>query len=564
MTVNKGISLVWLLLASVLVSGAWAEDMPVDAPATATAETESPAADSAEPATEKLAKVDPAVKPTGFVAQRSTTPAGPPIGNRARRQSKPARMSDMTVEGTGVRPGMGGNRPPSRQMASPAGRPAGPNKNKVAQAQFTSPAPTEPIGFSGAKAQFNPGGPSGPVGAFAGSGPSRGTYYMAEQPNPSEPLGFSESRYQPGSPVDPSINPGIFEDDGVEIPFDSMDPDAPAPAVSSGDWVRNGCWYMQQSAVYMSRSVNVKNSARLATDFSSSLNAHDRTFLQIPLAMGYQPGWRATIGKYIDRDNRNRDHSVNFTYMGLTHWQAGESLTARVPGSIFSDIDPTLTIPAFNGSSFQGFTQTSDFNSFEFNYRIDRRPTRDRLIYSRDSCWVREATPTPLPSLFGGIRVVSVNETLNYNAIGAAPVASTGSYNIITHNNMVGLQAGTDWFFERAEWRLGASLKGGGLVNWASQSSVVRILDSNGTPLLPNRNEFADDHTLAFVGELGFIGNYQFRPNFGFRASYNLMWVTNLAIAQNQINFAPSNPIQISDQHSLFYQGFTVGLEWTR
>jgi len=82
--------------------------------------------------------------------------------------------------------------------------------------------------------------------------------------------------------------------------------------------------------------------------------------------------------------------------------------------------------------------------------------------------------------------------------------------------------------------------------------------------LVPNRNENAQDHTLAFVGELGFLLGYQFRPNFGLRVSYDLMWVTNLALAQNQLTFHPTTPTQIADQHSLFYQGVGVGFELTR
>ena len=63
-------------------------------------------------------------------------------------------------------------------------------------------------------------------------------------------------------------------------------------------------------------------------------------------------------------------------------------------------------------------------------------------------------------------------------------------------------------------------------------------------------------HNLAFVGELNFIGAYQFNPNFAFRTGYDLMWVTNLALAQNQITFSPSTPPMISSLHSLFFRGF--------
>src|SRR5262245_39616311 len=38
------------------------------------------------------------------------------------------------------------------------------------------------------------------------------------------------------------------------MPYDPLD--APAPAVSSGEWMRDGCWYSQQNATYMSRATS--------------------------------------------------------------------------------------------------------------------------------------------------------------------------------------------------------------------------------------------------------------------------------------------------------------------
>ena len=387
--------------------------------------------------------------------------------------------------------------------------------------------------------------------------------YIARHPNPNEPLGFEGARFSPGAPVDPSLDPGILVDDPIEEFYDPMDPDAPAPTVSSGEWIRNGCWYTQQSAVYMNRNVNIKNQIRLAIDLSSAILPAFMSRLDIAPNMGYEPGLRSTIGRFLGRDPRNRDHALEFTFLGLTHWQHGASLTAQEPGAIISVIDPTNNLPGFNGSNFQSYFQSSSFSSYELNYRINRRLSRDQMIYTRDSTWVRRCTRSPLPSIFGGLRVVSIAETLHY--VGDSSTAH-GTYDIATHNNLVGLQAGADWFYEHYEWRLGGRVKGGSFVNWSDQSSQVTITDPSGAPLVPSRDvtAFADLHNLAFVGEISFIGAYQFTPNFAFRSSYDLMWVTNLALAQNQITFTPSTPTAISAQHTLFYQGFSFGLEWVR
>ena len=397
---------------------------------------------------------------------------------------------------------------------------------------------------------------------FVHQGPEvRTAGYVAQHPNPAEPLGFSESQFAPrsGSLVDPGATPGVFDAPPVEF-YESPDPDAPAPAVSAGDWLRNGHWYSEQSVVYLARVANVRNDLQLALEFINPLDLGENS-LDIALQPGYEPGLRSTIGRYLGRDESNRDHSAEFTFLGLTHWQFSESITGADGGAIFQVIDPLISVPVYDDADIQGFDQTSDFNSYEFNYRIDRRLGRDRMVYTRDSSWVRQATPSLLCSVFAGVRTVIVNESINWFAQNAT---GDGRYIVVTHNNLVGPQVGSDLFYEHTYWRAGIRANAGALVNWASQSSTVRILQPNGTPLSPNRDEFAKDHSLSFVGGLSFIGEYRFRPSFGLRVSYDMIWVSNLALAHNQLTFLPNTPTEISSTHSLFFQGVSLGFEWSR
>jgi hypothetical protein len=338
--------------------------------------------------------------------------------------------------------------------------------------------------------------------------------------------------------------------------------DEPAPAVSSGEWLKNGPWYTQQSAVYMNRSTNVKNSIILSVDLSSSqLLPHYRNFLQIPLDLGYEPGMRSTIGRVLGRDDRNRNHAVEFTFTGLTHWQTAGSMTAVQPGGIFVDIllDPSFQVPVFNAADHQTMFESSNLNTYEFNYRIDRRLPRDRVVYSRDSTWVRQADPAPLPSVLAGLRVAFNNESLNWFSQSSD---GTGTYHIVTHNNMVGPQVGVEWFYERGDWRLGARGKTAAVVNWADESTRVRILNTAGAPLQPNRDEDAENHVLGFIGEINAIGVYHLSPHFALRFTYDIMFITNQALAQNQVTFAPTTPPSMSMGHSLLYQGVSFGFEY--
>ena len=210
---------------------------------------------------------------------------------------------------------------------------------------------------------------------------------------PSEPLGFSGSHFQESAPVDPSMGSEVFEDPYPPLE-ESLDPNAPAPTISSGEWMRGGYWYTQQSAVFMNRSSNVKNSIILSTDFTSSNIPHYLNFLQIPIDPGFRPGVRSTVGRYLGRDAKNRDHSVEFTFLGFSNWRASDGITAVSPGGIFSNVDPSNATPVFTGSNSQTFAEASLFDSYELNYRIDRRPKRDQMIYTRDSTWIRQATPS--------------------------------------------------------------------------------------------------------------------------------------------------------------------------
>jgi hypothetical protein len=364
--------------------------------------------------------------------------------------------------------------------------------------------------------------------------------------------------------MDQPLEEGAFEEPFEEQEqYDPADPDAPAPTVSTRDWIRNGHWYFEQSVVYMQRSTGDKNQIDLAIDLSSSPTPHYQKFLSIPNDLGaFSPGYRSTIGRYLGPDGKNRDHSVEFTFLGLAHWRSGQDLAAVTPGGIFSVVDASLATPAFNASDVQSFLYTSSFNSYELNYRIARRPTRDRLIYTRDSTWVRENTPGMLPSVFGGLRVITINEQLHYLAQSST---ANGTYDVLTHNNLAGLQGGGDVFYQRPEWRLGMRVKGGMLVNWAEQMSQVSILDANGAPVVPNRDERANKNIASLLGEISFIGAYQITPRLGFRVSYDMMWVTNLALAQNQINFTPSNQgAQASFEHTLMFTGASVGFEYNR
>ena len=371
-----------------------------------------------------------AIPPYGYQQRQAPRPPARRVATQAPPQRPPSRQSSARLSDSLPRWLVGGTTqnasPPRRQPTAPPSRTA------------AAIRPTAPRVNTGVRlAQFS-------EEESMDDSTSDSKVETVESPSPS-------TTTTPPATVVP-----LSDIDEPQETFGPLAPDVPAETYTSGEWIRSGRWYTQQSVVYMNRSVNVKNSYQLATDFTSALNPHDRSFLQIPLSMGFQPGMKSTIGRFVGRDEMNRDHSIDFTFFGLNQWHSTAGLVAVQPGGIFSVIDPTLSVPAFNASDMQSFALSSNFNSYELNYRINRRPGRDRMIYTRDSDWVRQATPGPLPAIFAGIRFVQVNERLQYLASGTTGVPANGAFNIQTHNQLLGLQAGIDWYFERGDWRLGA------------------------------------------------------------------------------------------------------------
>ena len=130
-----------------------------------------------------------------------------------------------------------------------------------------------------------------------------------------------------------------------------------------------------------------------------------------------------------------------------------------------------------------------------------------------------------------------------------------------THNDLVGVQIGSDWFYQDCRWRFGVRGKAGPYFNFADQSSLVT--QQTATPI-PDRNESAaHQDSLAFVGEVNLMGAYQIRPNMALRASYDLMWINNVALAPNQVNFVITNPPIVRMGGAPFYQAIRSVWKWS-
>ena len=307
-------------------------------------------------------------------------------------------------------------------------------------------------------------------------------------------------------------------------------------------------------------------------------------------------GYNMTIGHYFCRDRNNNDHFVEFSFWGLNSWsdsitttgylepvydqtpqasptpiQTGFSggslrspfLTPReLPGSTTKDL---VLNEAFNHAIEHSIFYRSTMNNYELNGRFSPRGQPDRLVLHPDGKWRRECQPGTYMSYLYGLRLMQIDETFRFHSVGVdgtGAVNATGDYDIVTHNDLIGLQVGADMTFRKCRWNWGVEAKLGPYINFSDQVSTINA-SVIGVPAVDVRERLAASASrAALVGEVGFQATYKFRPNLVGRAAWDFMWVTGVALAPGQLDFSSTPTNQIATGGTVFTQGVSLGLEW--
>jgi hypothetical protein len=318
-------------------------------------------------------------------------------------------------------------------------------------------------------------------------------------------------------------------------------------------------------------------------------------------------GYEGTIGHYFCRDRNNFDHFVEFTFWGLNSW----SRSASTPGylvpiynetSQYSQAQATLiangvqipdisgqegslrtpfpVVPqelpggtttdrvlsdAFNFATEHTIFYRSTMNNFEIDGRFSPRGREDQLVMQPNGRWRRECQQGTYMSYLYGIRYMQIDERFNLHSVsqitnGGVTTNGLGDYDILTHNDMLGIQIGADMTFRKCRWAWGVRSKLGTYINFANQGSSI----SAGATNLPNVSisSAGTKHDAALIGEVGFEASYKFRPNLVGRAGWDFMWITGVALAPDQLQFTSSPTNTVNVNGTIFSQGLTLGLEW--
>lgn len=160
-------------------------------------------------------------------------------------------------------------------------------------------------------------------------------------------------------------------------------------------------------------------------------------------------------------------------------------------------------------------------------------------------------------ALLAGFRAIELKDDLSYT-INHTVASSQYDYN----NHLYGGQFGADWSLTRRDNPLQINIVGkagvfgnsddGGLTSFQPVGTPIRVVTGQGT-------------TTSFVGNLDCTASYALTSHISIRGGYELLWLTNLALAPDAASRSLTNPFvlsTVSDSDHLFYQGANVAVDF--
>ncbi len=291
-------------------------------------------------------------------------------------------------------------------------------------------------------------------------------------------------------------------------------------------------------------------------------------------------GLQVALVRHLGLDAENRDHFLEFSYWGMNNWSSSRSFTGSPlvyqdggvasfqAGNLFSPF-PT-SVGGFNRADTHAISYNAEAHNWELNLRL--RPRDNPRLVMENGRWQRRCKPGDVNSLLFGFRVYSLDSRFEFRSDGQVIDANTlaqtstwGQYNTTASNDLLGIQVGWERIVRRCKWTWGLGVKACPLINFADYS--IAAVNSNSPDDIfattsVNFQRGAKEQEVAFLGEFGMFASYKLRPNFAVRASFDLIWITGLARAPEQLNFNLSPPTELNVNGHTFTQGLSIGAEW--
>lgn len=337
-----------------------------------------------------------------------------------------------------------------------------------------------------------------------------------------------------------------------EMPFEA----------SSGDWFWNGGWYVAGESLWMDRSRNNRRVIAEQPYLDPFVGVRTLKFTSAAQPFNVAPGARVTIGKSLGRDYLDRDRAFEFIYYGGMSYEDVDGRNAVNDGFLVSPLAPLA--PGFNGATAYATKFSSDFNSWEWNYKLRRRLGRDQLVMSPGGNWTRHAERGWLPALIVGTRLANVNEqfSLSSSRAGATQDQFSGRYHVDTGNWLLGLNIGGELISQNEFYYWGLRGRAAPALTFASTAQQAAGINTAAAAPNPQTVAFTDEATRTgpgFLGDLTLMAGWNITPNFALQVGYDFLWVAGMATATRQFNLdnRDNNAIDVGGQ--TFYNGVSFG-----
>lgn len=409
----------------------------------------------------------------------------------------------------------------------------------------------------------------------------------------------------------PGVPPPTAAPSPVSGPVPGFAPEAPENSPCAADG--GGYWCPPEwSAEEGIRVLNRLRTRRTNLSYELTSTGPTEPITTKGLSFDVAPGYYTTISRYLGLDTSNRDRFFEFTYWGMNEWDDSRVMS----GSLFAVSTGVYTgslMSYFDGISFDGTNYTgpggrqstenekiisdtfnhslehelyyrSQIHNFEANVRLQPRGRPDRLVLYPNGRWRREREPGCYISYLAGVRAMVIDERFDFSSRGDTRydsnpddilhITNEGLYRIGTQNRMVGLQIGGDLMFRERLWEFGARYKLGPMLNFAEQTSEIMAEQTTyytgntsvSTAADAYRN--ANKTEVAGLAEIGVEGLYRITPNLIFHAAYDWIFITNLALAPEQVNYDIARQVDnytsasVNTNGHAMYHGLTLSLEF--
>lgn len=317
--------------------------------------------------------------------------------------------------------------------------------------------------------------------------------------------------------------------------------------------------HLHAGALWLTRSSDEKFVVGRVVGFNPGPPAVFGPDLAVRTTGALEFDWRPGMKLYGELDVTDAT-SVEVGYFGLNEWTQYRSLqTSSQTQPIFSPWLQFGIIPAAVGvTASQDYFWGSRLDQTEINVKRTLVDRRERIFKA-----------------LAGFRYLSIQEHFRVFEEFTSPTPQGGDNEKTTDytsNNLVGGQAGFDWVEFLGPIEVGLLTKAGVFGNFAKThfANAQGVNAPNGGNAIPFFNGSAHDETVSVVVELGGSIAYPMGKHFMLRGGYNVFFMTNLALAPNQLEANLGNRLNsanftgqaaIDTGSFVVYHGPSIGLD---